>query len=134
MRWLREFETTTWPACANSRSISSATDASMDENNSRGAWPGLHSSTVRSATESGTTPRCHVMASLYFLPDERSLAPSHFRSNHGLPCRNLMKCWPTIPVAPRMPTSIFCIDALPFADRFVRLDRFELWERALQAC
>ncbi len=42
----------------------------------------------------------------YLLPAERSLAPSHVRSNHGWPSRNLMKCWPTMPVAPRMPTSM----------------------------
>ena len=53
---------------------------------------------------------CQVVASRYGLPAERSLAPSHFRSNHGWFCRNLTKCWPTMPVAPRMPTSILvCI-------------------------
>src|ERR1035438_2594693 len=79
----------------------------MAEKRSCGALPGLHSSTVSPATASGVPPaRCHVMESLYFLPAERSLAPSHLRSNHGFPCRNLMKCWPTMPVAPRMPTSI----------------------------
>ena len=83
MRWLREFDTTTWPACAKARSISVATEASMAENSRRGALPGLHSSTVMPATVSGTTPRCQVMASAYFLPAERSLAPSHLRSNQG---------------------------------------------------
>ncbi len=29
------------------------------------------------------------MASLYFLPAERSLAPSHLRSNQGWPCKKL---------------------------------------------
>ena len=48
MRWLRELETTTWPAWAKARSISVATEASIAENSSRGALPGLHSSTVRS--------------------------------------------------------------------------------------
>ena len=123
MRWLRELETTTCPACAKARSISVATPASMAEKSRRGALPGLHSSTVRSATVSGVPPaRCHVMASLYFLPAERSLAPSHLRSNHGLPCRNLMKCWPTMPVAPRMPTSIrVCIIPLRCVDRVPQL-------------
>ena len=112
MRWFLEFDTTTWPAWAKARSISVATEASIAENSSRGALPGLQSSTVRSATLAGVPPaRCQVMASLYFLPDERSLAPSHLRSNHGWPWRNLMKCWPTMPVAPRMPTSIrVCIN------------------------
>ena len=75
------------------------------------ALPGLHSSTVWSATACGVSPaRCHFMASRYFLPAERSLAPSHATLNQGWPSRNLMKCCPTIPVAPRMPTSIrFCI-------------------------
>ena len=40
----------------------------MAENSSRGALPGLHSSTVRSATESGVAPpRCQVMASAILL-------------------------------------------------------------------
>ena len=108
MRWFLELETTTWPAWANARSISVATDASMAENNSRGALPGLDSSTVRPAIAAGAAPsRCQLVASRYFLPAERSLAPSQVRSNQGWPCRNFTKCWPTMPVAPRMPTSIF---------------------------
>jgi hypothetical protein len=82
------------------------------------------------ATESGVLPaRFQFMASLYFLPAERSLAPSHFRSNQGWPCKNLMKCWPTIPVAPRMPTSIrVCIIALRFVDRVLRLRSIGVWD------
>ena len=46
-----------------------------------------------------------------------------------------MKCWPTMPVAPRMPTSIrVCIIALPFVDRFRLLRGAALWARALPAC
>src|ERR1039457_7713298 len=61
----------------------------------------------RSATESGIAPLSRqAVAAWYGLPAERSLAPSHLRSNHGWFWRNLTKCWPTIPVAPRMPTSI----------------------------
>src|SRR5262245_58091949 len=51
--------------------------------------------------------RRHDVASVYFLPAERSLAPTHVSSNHGWFCRNFTKCWPTIPVAPSTPTSIF---------------------------
>ena len=40
---------------------------------------------------------------------ERSLAPSHVSLNHGWPCKKRMKCWPTMPVPPRIPTSIVFI-------------------------
>ena len=85
---------------------------------------------------SGITPcRCHLVASRYFLPAERSLAPSHLTSNHGWPCRNLMKCWPTMPVAPKMPTSILAsITVSPCVDRFRLLRRVAAWARALRAC
>src|SRR5579864_3862619 len=136
MRWFFEFDTTMWPASAKARSISVATEESMDENSSRGALLGLHSSTTRSASLSGITPcRCHLVASRYFLPAERSLAPSHLTSNHGWPCRNLMKCWPTIPVAPKMPTSILAsITGSPYVDKFRLLPQAAVWALAPRAC
>ena len=48
-----------------------------------------------------------VLAIGYRPPKDRSLAPTQVKSNQGCPCKNLTKCWPTIPVAPRTPTSIF---------------------------
>ncbi len=64
MRWFFEFETTTCPACANARSISVATDASMAENKSCGAVPGFASSTVIAEIAEGVVaPRCHFAAS-----------------------------------------------------------------------
>ncbi len=136
MRWFLEFDTTTCPARANACSISVATDESMDENSSRGALFGLHSSTMRSAAESGIVPaRCHLVASRYFFPAERSLAPSHRTSNQGWPCRNLMKCWPTMPVAPKMPTSILgSITVSPCVDRFRLLPGFAASARVLPVC
>ena len=107
--------------------------ASMAEKSRRGALPGLHSCTVRSATLSGMPPsRRQLVASRYFLPAERSLAPSHVRSNHGWSCRNLMKCWPTMPVAPRIPTSILvCINLFSLrADRVPSVDKFPLLRAA----
>ncbi len=111
MRWFFEFDTTTWPAWAKARSISVATEASMAEKSRRGALPGFESSTSLPATVSGIRPLSRQeVASWYGLPAERSLAPSHLSSNQGWSCRNLTKCWPTMPVAPRMPTSILvCI-------------------------
>src|SRR5271163_1040959 len=109
MRWLRELDTTTCPACAKACSISVATEASIEEKTKRGAFPGLQSSTVRSATPAGIAPsRRQLVASRYLLPAERSLAPAHFKSNQGWFSNNLANCWPTMPVAPNTPTSIFC--------------------------
>jgi len=48
MRKLEEFDTTTWPAWANSFSTSPATLESSDENSNCGAPPGLHSCTGKS--------------------------------------------------------------------------------------
>ena len=77
MRWFFEFETTTWPACAKARSISVATEASMAENSSRGALPGLHSSTVRPATVSGIRPpRCQFVGVPVLLAG-RAVARAH---------------------------------------------------------
>src|SRR5205814_4235799 len=124
-------------AFAKACSISVATEASMAEKISLGApLPGLASCTARSATLDGVDPsRCHLAASLYFLPAERSLAHSHVRSNQGCPCRNLMKCWPTIPVAPKTPTSILVsINSVPCVDRFPRRRATAFWGHALQAC
>src|ERR1700682_6180706 len=107
MRWLRELDTTTWPACAKACSISVATLASMDENTRCGALPGLESSTVRSATPAGISPSSrHAVASRYFLPADRSLAPIQVRSNQGWFCKKRTKLWPTMPVPPSTPTSI----------------------------
>ncbi len=80
----------------------------MAENMRRGApLPGLQSFTIRSRTRSGISPsRRQLVASEYFLPEERSLAPTQVTSNHGWLRRNLMKCWPTIPVPPRTPTGM----------------------------
>ncbi len=86
MRWLREFETTTWPAWANSRSISVATEASMAEKTRRGALPGFESDTVMLAAADGMSPsRRQEVASFSFLPAERSLAPSQVSLNQGCP-------------------------------------------------
>src|SRR5437899_879282 len=56
MRWFLELETTTWPASANARSISVATEASSAEKIRCGALPGLHPPTVNSPTDPGITP------------------------------------------------------------------------------
>src|SRR5204862_4903104 len=47
-------------------------------------------------------------ASRYALPSERWLAPSHVTLNHGWFASRAMNCWPTMPVAPRIPTSVRC--------------------------
>ena len=47
-----------------------------------------------------------LVASAYFFPAERSLAPSPSQIEPGWSWRNFTKCWPTIPVAPRIPTSM----------------------------
>ncbi len=85
MRWLRELETTAWPACANACSICVATDASVAENINRGApSEGLQSATVKSATFAGIAPSSlQLVASRYFFPAERSLAPTQVSSNQG---------------------------------------------------
>src|SRR5579871_5992266 len=112
MRWLRELDTTMWPAEAKACSISVATDASIAEKTSCGAFPvaafsGLDSDTTMSRTYAGVSPpKRHAVASLYGLPAERSLAPSQVRSNQGWSRRKLTNSWPTIPVAPRIPTEI----------------------------
>ena len=138
MRWLLEFETTTWPACANARSISVATEASMAENSSRGALPGLHSSTVRSGHRvrraAGQVPG-HGVADTSCRPSGRSRPATSGRTTGG-PARNLTKCWPTMPVAPRMPTSIrVCISV--FTILLIDFDCFQKLPssaRALPAC
>ena len=48
----------------------------------------------------------HAAASRNALPSERWLAPSHSTLNHGWLASSAMNCWPTMPVAPRMPTGI----------------------------
>ena len=110
MRWLRELLTTTWPARAKASSISPATEASIAEKTSSGApLPGLASCTTRSARSAGGgTGSFHDAASRYFCPADRSLAPTQVSLNHGCALSCAMNCWPTIPVAPRTPTSIRC--------------------------
>src|SRR6185295_6895790 len=102
----------TWPAWAKAPSISPATDESRPEKTSFGARPGVASSTFRRATESpsGLGSR-HAAASRYAFPADRSLAPSQVTLNQGCFARSAMNCWPTMPVAPRTPTSIGAMTA-----------------------
>ena len=102
----------TWPAPAKAPSISPATDESRPENTSFGALPAAPAafSTVSVATSSGSGEDSrHAAASRNAFPAERSLAPSHVTLNHGCRASNAMNCWPTIPVAPRIPTSIVIV-------------------------
>ena len=110
IRWLRELLTTTCPALAKASSISPATEASMAEKTSSGApLPGRASCTTRSASSAGGgTGSFHDAASRYFCPADRSLAPTQVSLNQGCAASCAMNCWPTIPVAPRTPTSIRC--------------------------
>ena len=137
MRWFLEFDTTTWPACG---------EGALDFGG-HGSVHGREQQPRRVArlavfhgADRRRYPACRRPGARSWRPRtscrrERSLAPSHFRSNQGWPCRNLMKCWPTMPVAPRMPTSMrVCIIALPCVDRFRLLRAIALWPRALRAC
>ena len=110
MRWLRELLTTMWPARAKASSISPATEASIAENTSSGApVPGRASCTTRLASSAGIDAgRRHGAASRYNCPADRSLAPSQVTRNQGWLASCAMNCWPTMPVAPRTPTSIRC--------------------------
>jgi hypothetical protein len=51
-------------------------------------------------------PYRDAAASRNAFPADRSLAPSHVTLNHGCLASKAMNCWPTMPVAPRTPTSI----------------------------
>jgi len=53
----------------------------------------------------GWQPR--TFASAQDFPSDRSLAASQVRLNQGWCARRAMNCCPTMPVAPRTPTSIF---------------------------
>src|SRR5262249_50081666 len=87
--------------------MSPATDESRPENTSFGAVPGLAPSTTLSAISEGRRLASRqAAASRNFFPSDRSLAPRNFTSNHGWSARSAMNCWPTMPVAPRMPTGI----------------------------
>jgi hypothetical protein len=67
----------------------------------------VHASTRIDATEDGVgSERCQAAASRYVRPSDRSLAPSQAGRNQGCSASCRMNCCPTIPVAPRMPTSI----------------------------
>src|SRR5262245_45787150 len=96
-----------WPAWANAASISPATEESRPEKTSLGARPGVAASTSMRATASarGDASR-HAAASRYAFPSDRWLAPSHETRNQGWSASRAMNCWPTMPVAPRMPTSM----------------------------
>ena len=62
-----------------------ATDASIAENIRRGApLPGFESLTTMSRIAAGISPSSRqAVASEYFFPAERSLAPTQVTSNHG---------------------------------------------------
>src|SRR5450432_1346459 len=106
MRKAPEFETTAQPASANAGSISRAAVESSAAKISLGvSLAGDAEFTVRAATRGGKgVERRHVVASAYFLPAERSEAESQLTSNHGWFSSNCIKRWPTVPVAPTMPT------------------------------
>ena len=58
-----------------------------------------------SSTSAGRGTDNRQARSRYFFPSDRSLAPSHAMRNQGWFASCTMNCCPTMPVAPRMPTS-----------------------------
>src|SRR5688572_24303725 len=107
-----------WPARAKASSTSPATPASSAEKTTLGPRPGTHASTVRLRTAEGIgAGNRHADASVYFLPSDRSLAASHVTLNHGWCSSRDTNCCPTIPVAPRTPTSIFVTNRSPLSRR-----------------
>jgi hypothetical protein len=66
---------------------------------------GVHFFTTNSPMRSEKGSACfHLTASLYFLPADRSDAPTACSSKCGCSARRRMKRWPTEPVAPSTPT------------------------------
>src|SRR5689334_10362501 len=107
MRKELELETTAHPAAANFGSISLAAVESSAAKISLGAPSGTAAFTVMEAMFFGSgVLRFHLAACAYGLPAERSDAASHATSNHGCCSRIWINLWPTVPVAPRMPTGI----------------------------
>lgn len=65
---------------------------------------GVHFFTTNSPMRSEYGSACfHLTASLYFLPADRSEAPTACSSKCGWSARSRMKRWPTEPVAPSTP-------------------------------
>ena len=100
-------------------SISPATDESRPENTSFGARPGRgrFDDRVRAHRRAGgrqaaTRPRRDT-------PCPRSARWRRATStlNHGWSASSAMNCWPTMPVAPRIPTGIDGIERLRFSKK-----------------
>ena len=91
MRWLRELETTTWPACGESPlDLGGDRGVHRGEHEAAEHCPACESLTIRSATFGGMAPsRRQLVASRYFLPAERSLAPSQVEFEPGMALQKL---------------------------------------------
>lgn len=91
--------------------ISPATSASRPEkmivHSRKWGSVGSHGWTMSSRTELGIGVVCfHEAALWYGLPADLDDAPRAWILNHGWEERRVMKRWPTVPVAPKMPTLI----------------------------
>src|SRR3984957_20742457 len=104
------------PAAAKSASACPAIDASSAEKTSFGPTPGLNSSTANFAASVGTAVGNRHGKSTYRFPADRSLAASQVVLNHGCASSSAINCCPTVPVAPRIPTSIFAWECTYFPE------------------
>src|SRR5581483_1702521 len=108
MRKALELEITAWPASAKRGSSSLAPAASSAAKMILGAFSGLADEIRISAARAGTGVfSFHRAASPYMRPSERSEAASQATSNQGWCSSSCTKRWPTMPVAPRIPTGNF---------------------------
>src|SRR6266567_655002 len=123
MRNALELLITAQPASAKRGSSSAAIEESRAAKITLGAPSGVAGETRIFATEGGIAVfRRQRAAAAYSLPSERSDAASHTASNQGWRSSIWIKRWPTMPVAPRIPTGILlfikeAIEILQQADR-----------------
>src|ERR1700722_8877081 len=98
------------PAAAKSVSACPAIDASSAEKTSFGPTPGLNSSTAHFAASVGTAVGHPPAKTPPPLPAAPSPAASQVVLNHGCASSSAINCCPTVPVAPRIPTSILVLE------------------------
>src|SRR6059036_573547 len=110
MRWDDELLTRGYPAAAKRASTGPATSAGRLENTTSQSSGGSGSRTTRLRAAAGISADSRqAHASAYGLPCERSDPASAVTANCGWSASSWTNRWPTVPVAPRMPTRILAI-------------------------
>src|SRR5437773_1727679 len=115
IRWDDELLMTGYPAAANCASTGPAMSAGRLESTMSQSSGGCGGRTCSARSADGTFPgRRHTHASPNVFPCERSDAATAVTTSWGWPSNMATSRWPTVPVAPRMPTRTCAATCLPF--------------------